>query len=276
MGWTLLATAAGIIAVWLCAWLFLVFPCKPEKQTRAPFQNSLLAHRGLYGADQNPPENTLPAFAAAAEAGYGIELDVQLTRDGEVVVFHDDYLNRACGTETRVDAYTLAELRGMPLFGSGETMPLFSQVLAEVNGRVPLLVELKTGPRNAELCEKTLALLKDYGGDYCIESFDPRIIAWFRRHAPEILRGQLSQQYCEYRGFGFGRAKSFLLSRCLLNCIARPGFIAYRTGKRPVSVNLALQLGAMHFAWTVREQKYISGCDAAIFEHFTPEKKGNE
>ena len=271
MGWLIAVICAAAAAAAL--WLFLIFPGRPDAQKRAPFAGVNYAHRGLYSKNQDPPENSLPAFEAAAEAGFGIELDVQLTRDGEVVVFHDDGTERACGEDKRVDEYTLAELRELPLFGGAERIPLFSEVLALVGGRVPLLVELKTGKRNAELCEKTYALLKSCGGVYCIESFDPRIVAWFRKNAPEILRGQLSQQYGEYRGFGFGAAKAFLLSRCMLNCIARADFIAYRTGKRPLSVKAALRLGSLCFLWTVRRPEDNRNCDSAIFEHFVPDKR---
>lgn len=269
MGWLIAAACAIVFASAL--WLFLIFPGRPDEKKRAPFAGVNYAHRGLYAKDQSPPENSLPAFAAAAISGFGIELDVQLTRDGEVVVFHDDGVKRACGEDRRVDEYTLAELRELPLFGTAEKIPLFSETLALVNGRVPLLVELKTGKRNAELCEKTYALLKNYGGEYCVESFDPRIVAWFRGHAPEVLRGQLSQQYKEYRGFGFGAAKAFLLSRCMLNCIARADFIAYRAGKRPLSVKAALGLGSLCFVWTVRKPEDACG-DSVIFEHFIPGK----
>ncbi|MBP5155812.1 MAG: glycerophosphodiester phosphodiesterase [Clostridia bacterium] len=271
MGWLIAAVCAA--AAGAALWLFLIFPGRPGPEKRGPFANVNFAHRGLYSKNQDPPENSLPAFDAAAEAGFGIELDVQLTQDGEVVVFHDDAADRACGEPKRVDEYTLAELRALTLFGGAERIPLFSEVLALVGGRVPLLVELKTGKRNAELCEKTYALLKNYGGEYCMESFDPRIVAWFRKNAPEVLRGQLSQQYGEFRGYGFGAATAFLLSRCMLNCIARADFIAYNPGKRPLSVKAALRLGSMCFLWIVRRPEDAKNCDSAIFEHFVPDKR---
>ena len=172
--------------------LFMLAPGRVTKRQRAPFQNVNFAHRGLHSRDKSVPENSLEAFELASRAGYGIELDVQLSKDGQVVVFHDDDLKRVCGVDCRVDERTYAELTELRLCGTEYTVPLFTEVLATVRGRSPLIVELKRGRRNIELCEKTYALLAEYRGDVCIESFDPFIVAWFRFHAPELLRGQLT------------------------------------------------------------------------------------
>ena len=182
--------AAGCL---LAAPVVLLAPGQAPESKKAPFMGRNFAHRGLHSEDQSIPENSLKAFDLAAEAGYGMELDVQLSKDGQVVVFHDDALDRACGVAARVDELEYDELRKLPLFGTTERIPLFSEVLSLVGGRTPLIVELKNGPRNDELCEKTWALLRPYPGAYCIESFNPLIVAWFRFHAPTVLRGQLSQ-----------------------------------------------------------------------------------
>ena len=141
-----------IIAAVLCLLvLFLIWPGRPGSEKVAPFAGRNFAHRGLHSKDCTVPENSLTAFRLAAEAGYGIELDIQLSKDGEVVVFHDDTLPRVCGVEGRVDAYTLAELREMRLCGTDERIPLLSEVFEVVAGRSPFIIELKTGPRNREL-----------------------------------------------------------------------------------------------------------------------------
>ena len=145
------------------------------------------AHRGLHTKDRLVPENSLAAFRRAAERGYGIELDVQLSRDGKVVVFHDDTLDRVTGVVGRVDSYDWEDLRKMHLCGTDETIPLFTEVLANIKGAGPLIVELKTGHRNIELCEKTLAILRTFDQDFCIESFNPFIVSWFRKNAPDIV-----------------------------------------------------------------------------------------
>ena len=128
------------------------------------------AHRGLHGGDV--PENSLAAFEKAAEKRYGIELDVQLTKDGVPVVFHDDSLLRVCGVDRLLRDCELSELRQFRLSGSEkETIPTFAEVLELVDGRVPLLVELKTG--SAGLVRAVVPMLDEYNGSFCVESFDP-------------------------------------------------------------------------------------------------------
>jgi glycerophosphoryl diester phosphodiesterase len=227
------------------------------------------AHRGLHSRDKTVPENSLEAFRLAAREGYGIELDVQLSRDGKVVVFHDNTLDRVCGVHARVDEKTWAELQELRLCGTEYGIPLFSEVLNTVRGRGPLIVELKSGRRNRELCEKTYAMLQNYRGEACIESFNPFIVMWFRFHAKDLLRGQLAAPSKEYlKDMSYGRA--FLLSHCLLNCFSRPQFIAYKIGYRPPTVRLAEQLGAMKVGWTSHEPRNEKGRDAVIFEFYRP------
>ena len=226
------------------------------------------AHRGLYTKDQSVPENSLQAFSLAADAGYGIELDVQLSKDGKVVVFHDDDLKRVCLVDSPVCEKTLAELKSLSLAGSDQTIPLFTEVLALLNGRVPLIIELKSGKRNKELCEKTLAILRKYDGPYCIESFDPSIVLWFRIHARDIIRGQLSMHAEHYE---LPKALGTLLSLCFFNFLTMPHFIAYCVEKMPLSVRLSCALGTLHVAWTSHEEKDAAGSDMVIFEYYRPE-----
>ncbi|MBR4424708.1 MAG: glycerophosphodiester phosphodiesterase [Oscillospiraceae bacterium] len=264
---TKLALGAGCL---LALPPLLLAPGRAPKAKRAPFAGRNFAHRGLYTADQQVPENSLAAFRLAAEAGYGMELDVQLSRDGEVLVFHDETLDRICFVPGRVDGLDSAVLRRLPLCGTGETLPRLADVLELVAGRTPLIVELKPGQRRRELCEKTLAALRRYGGPVCVESFDPRIVAWFRFHAPELLRGQLAQPPAVYRAAGMGPVESFLLGHTLCNLIARPEFIAYRIGPRPRSVRFAELLGAMRVGWTAHSPAAERGRDAVIFEFYRP------
>ena len=251
--------------------LFIFAPRYAGKKKRAPFVGRNIAHRGLFEADQSVPENSLAAFSRAANAGYGVELDVQLSKDGEVVVFHDDDLSRVCGVEKRVDALDLSELRALSLCGTGERIPLFTEVLETLDGRVPVVVELKNGPRNGELCRKTLDILNAYGGEYCIESFNPFIVAWFRFHAPSVLRGVLSQPPADFKEAKMSGAVSALLGRCAFNFAARPHFIAYRIAKKPLPVRFCDFLGAMRVAWTAHDESTERDNDAVIFEHYRPE-----
>lgn len=259
---------AVLIALFLLA--FLVLPGESDLSHRAPFWGRAFAHRGLHTQNQTVPENSMQAFRAAVEAGYGIELDVQLSRDGWSVVFHDDTLERACGLNKRVGELDLEELQKLRLFGTDQTIPALSEVLSCVDGQVPLIIELKMGPDNKKLCENTWRLLRRYDGDICIESFDPRIVRWFRKKVPGVLRGQLSAPPAELGNGIAGMAVGLLLT----NCLCRPQFIAYKTGPKPLTVKLAERL-SMRVAWTVRPSDGLTDIqqksDAIIFEYMEPE-----
>lgn len=260
-----LAAAAGITA-------FLVAPGKRDAGQRALFMGRNFAHRGLHRIDKSVPENSIPAFEHAARIGYGIELDVRITADGELVVFHDDELKRVCGVEGRLEDFTLGQLRALRLCGTDNAIPTLPEVLAAVAGRSPLIVELKRGHTNRELCRKVLEVMQTYSGPWCIESFDPRIVLWFRIHAPEVLRGQLSARYSSLRS-SLGKFSAFALSRCLTNFITRPHFIAYEIGRKPLTVKLGELMGAMKVAWTSLEWKTEDKNDAVIFQFYRPRVK---
>lgn len=263
----------AVLLLLVLLWLFLVFPSRPSREQRAPFEKRAFAHRGLYEPDQSVPENSLPAFRRAVEAGYGAELDVQLTKDRRVVVFHDDTLKRACGRDGMICDYTFEELQAFPLFGSEERIPLFSDVLAVFDGRQPLIVELKHCPNQAELCLAVRNMLGEYRGDACIESFDPFIVRDFRRNDPRRLRGQLANSWSGYRSV-LPWTLGWPLSRVLFNAFSRPQFIAYQTGPKPLSVRLCESLGAMKVCWTAREpelhERRMRENDAVIFESYRP------
>lgn len=269
--WILLAAAAVLVLLAL----FLLWPGRPSPEKTAPFYGRNYAHRGLHSQDKSVPENSLAAFRLAAEAGYGIELDIQLSRDGQVVVFHDDTLDRVCGVHGRVDAFTLEELRQMRLCGTGEKIPLLTEVFAEVAGRSPFIIELKTGPRNAELCEKGLALMRAYDGPYCVESFDPRIVGWFKKHAPDLLRGQLAGPPRTYNNMP--AVGGLVLGDLLGNVLARPEFIAYDNKPKPVCVRLVERLGPAKVLWTARDEadreRVEKENDLVIFEFYRPQVK---
>ena len=203
---------------------------------RADFRGVYYAHRGLYDNLHGVPENSLPAFRAAAAAGYGVELDVQLSSDGRVVVFHDSTLNRICGVRGKVADFPLAELQRMKLLDTAETIPLFPDVLSVLqHGAGPLIVELKSGSRNDELCVKTRDFLLQYPGIFCIESFDPWIVRWFMKNAPDFIRGQLAQPREDYSRKG-SPLLPWLLSGCRFSFLNKPDFIAYKIGIRPARV----------------------------------------
>lgn len=253
--------------------LALLSPGRAPAARKAPFWGRNFAHRGLHSPDQTVPENSLEAFRRAAGAGYGMELDLQLSRDGFVVVFHDETLSRLCGVDRRVDELSYAELQRLRLCGTEEGIPLFSEVLEAVAGRTPLIVELKSGRNNRELCRKAWALLRDYPGSACIESFNPFIVAWFRFHAPSMLRGLLTTDRREYWRDGSNGAAAFALSHVLFNVAARPQFLASRIGTRPFTIRIAEALGAMRVGWTAHDPSAEWGRDAVIFEYYRPRQR---
>ena len=267
MGWIIVPAALAAL------WLFLIAPGRASRAAKAPFAGRAYAHRGLYAPDQSVPENSLPAFRRAMENGYGAELDVQLTKDGRIVVFHDDSMQRACGLEKAIRDFTYEELQGIPLFGTEARVPLFSDVLDIFGGRVPLIVELKYGPDWQALCAAVKTMLEEYDGPACVESFHPAMVRWFWKHDPRRLRGQLSEAACFSRKHVKGYL-AFAMSRLLSNCLTRPQFIAYRVGPKPLSVRMAEAMGAMKVLWTAREpelhRQRMAENDAVIFEGYRP------
>ena len=265
-----------LVILFAALFLFLLFPARASREARAVFGRRAYAHRGLYELDQSVPENSLPAFRRAVEAGYGAELDVQLTKDGQIVVLHDDDLKRSSGLDSRVCDHTFEELQALPLFGTDERIPLFSDMLKIFDGRQPLIVELKSAAPNVpELCEAVRRMLAGYNGPACVESFHPEVVRWFRLNDPSRVRGQLSQAACAWKE-KLPAWKGFAFSRLLSNFRARPQFIAYGIGPKPWPVRLCELLGPMRVCWTAREESLhdqrMAENDAVIFEGYRPPK----
>ena len=263
------------MALLLGVLLFFIAPGKMSPETKLSakkFYGLNCAHRGLHTEDQTVPENSMSAFIAARDKGYGIEVDVQLSKDGKVIAFHDFDLRRACGVDGLVKNMNWAELSKLSLFNTDETIPLLSGVLDAV-GATPVIVELKPiGKNYAELCQKTLDVLRENGQHWCIESFDPRIVAWFKKNAPTVLRGQLS---CSPDKFEVITAfASFIFGYLLTNFLSRPHFIAYCVGLHPLTTRLCRLFKPMNMVWTVTPkvgiEHYQSRNDTVIFEYYNP------
>lgn len=189
----LLVKMAGFcLPVFAFLYLLAIMPRMTQRPDTSNLKNHYYAHRGLYDNTSPAPENSMAAFTLAVNAGFGIELDVQLTKDEVPVVFHDSSLKRVCGVDKKISQLTFAELSEYQLYDSGETIPRFADVLALVNGQVPLIVELKFDDWNPRVCELADSLLSSYSGVYCIESFHPMAVYWYRKNRPHIVRGQLA------------------------------------------------------------------------------------
>ncbi len=228
-----------------------------------------IAHRGLH--DKQTPENSLPAFQKAIDAGYPIEIDVQMLSDGTPVVFHDESLSRLTGNDGYIKFLTKADLDILQLSGTKERIPTFEEVLKFVDGRTPLLIEIKNKNKVGELEKKVIELLKDYKGEYAVQSFNPFVLSYFYNHAPQIPRGQLAGYL---KGEKMPFFQKFALKRMLLNKkTSHPDFISYEARTLPnryVKKYKKLPL----LAWTVRNQgeylKVVKYCDNVIFEDFEP------
>ncbi len=210
------------------------------------------AHRGLHG--QGRPENSMAAFRAALEQGYGVELDLHLLQDGELAVIHDHPLARTTGAPGTVEQLCAGDLCRYRLEGTGETIPTFHQVLSLFDGKAPLIVELKTAGSNyGALADAAMAQLKDYKGAYCIESFDPRCIWYLRRHYPKVVRGQLTENFIKGKG-KLPFVMKFCLTHQLFNFLLYPDFVAYRFADRKNAGNFLVRKlwRTQGVAWTLK------------------------
>lgn len=258
-------------------YLFLVAPRMIHKPDVSVLRGVHYAHRGLHDNKTDAPENSMKAFQLAVDAGYGIEMDVQLSKDEVPVVFHDESLKRMCGVEGKVWEYTLEELQQMKLADSEETIPTFEKVLELVGGKVPLIVEYKLDVPSTRVCELADPMLQKYKGIYCIESFHPFAVRWYRKHRPEVIRGQLSQNFMKLDKYK-GKFIFWMLSNLLTNVLTRPDFIAYNHNDyKDVSRNVCTKLGALPVAYTVRSQeeyeKVKGAFDLFIFDSFILENR---
>ena len=235
------------------------------------------AHRGFHDKPEIP-ENSMAAFRRAVEHGFPSELDVHMIADGSLVIFHDEDLMRETGTEGQIEDFTLSELRQLRLEGTDEQIPTFDEVLElyEHTG-LPLLIELKVARGNyRELTAAVCSRLDRYSGDFVIESFDPRALMVLRKIRPDIIRGQLAQNFIKRRE-GLPYYKAVMLSYLMLDPLTRPDFIAYRFGdmKTPANRFAALAGGRPQAVWTIRTpaqyRKAVKAGYVPIFERFDPD-----
>ena len=234
-----------------------------------------IAHRGLH--DANNPENSMGAFRAAIACGFPIEMDVRLSKDGKMVVFHDDSLHRMTGANLLVKDCSYEDLSVLRLDGSQERIPLFSDFLKEIDGKVPLLIEIKNMPsvNTKDFIGLFAQLIKDYQGEYVVQSFQPFYVKAFKKLRPDIAVGVLASAGATKADFGgspLWRIKSHMLENMSLNKRVKPEFISYRFNDYPNKATEAFQ-GAK-LAWTIRspeDEAYARQyADNIIFENYLP------
>ena len=251
----------AIIGVLIFLYFFAICPANGKKA--AHFDGKYIAHRGLHGGIIK--ENTREAFEKAVKLGYGIELDIQLSSDKVPVINHDYDLKRVFGVDKKVSSLTVRELR---MIG----VPTLKEVLEIIDGKVPLVAEIKGESFDIEVCEKAAELLDNYDGIYCVESFNPMHMRWFKKNRPQVVRGQLST------AFGKRDNKKGLLHQLLrhllLNFLSRPHFIAYEYKYRSVSARLCALLGAHMVCWTPQSADDVNNAKkyykTFIFEGYEP------
>lgn len=271
-------TALIILILLLLVYAELIRPNLPRRDV-TPLLGRDYAHRGLWNTNDpgegNAPENSLAAFRAAVEKDYGVELDVHLTKDGHLVVHHDDSLKRLTGTDIHIAESTLAEVRECHL-PNGEPVPTYDEVLETIAGRIPMIVEVKVEKRNhAALSKAVYERMKRYEGPWCMESFDPRAVQWFRQNAPEIIRGQLA-----FDKAGKGKnvktwGRNLYIASMLQDFLSRPDFIAFDAKSvkwHSLPIHLLRRMKPWFVAWTVRSQADMDALrgqyDLQIFEKF--------
>lgn len=233
------------------------------------------AHRGLHR--EGLPENSMAAFREALDAGYGIELDIHLTKDGDLAVIHDTSLKRTAGADVKITDLTVDELSNYHLEGTEETIPTFHQVLDLFAGKAPLIIELKAdGSNQQQLVDTAVAAMKGYQGAWCMESFDPRCLYWLKKNHSEVIRGQLTENFFSDKN-NLSWIVRFLLTNNLLNFLTQPDFVAYRFDHRNATPTNAIwkKLWKLQgVSWTIRSQEdydtAVSEGWIPIFENFRP------
>lgn len=266
----------GCAAALPALYLFLVAPnLRKRGYRKGLIPRVSYAHRGLHG--EGIPENSLAAFQRAAEKGYGVELDLHLTRDGELAVMHDTCLARMCGVDQMITSLTMEEAAKLRLLGTNERIPAFREVLGALAPfQTPLIIELKSdGDGWKYLPPKVMEIMQGYGGFWCVESFDPRMMRWFKKRAPQVIRGQLAfdpAKIGEHRGeIGYALGASLIG-----NALSRPDFIAYgHLTDKNKSFRLVRRLFRPALAaWTVTSpedfERLRKHYDLQIFEGFEP------
>ena len=259
------ATVAGSVG----GYLAMIAPRLSMRHGMSKFLGKVFAHRGIYGGDVR--ENSLEAFASAIDNGYGIELDVRLSADGQAMVYHDSGLARLFGENTMLSELDSETLR------HEYDIPTLKDALDLINGDVPLIVELKCDDTDLSVCPIAMDVLKDYEGDYAVQSFNPLALRWMKKNYPDVIRGQLSTSFALEDGML--APHYFAIEHLLTNSIAKPDFISYN---HKYSGNLSLNIcrkiyKTPTFAWTLRSSDQWSKCadkfDSYICEDLPKKRK---
>jgi len=232
-------------------------------------KNPLIAHRGLHDIEKGVPENSIEAFENAINKGYIIELDVHITKERKVIVFHDDNLFRMCGINKKIKYMTYDEIKKYNLLNTNSYIPTFEEVLDLIDGKVPLLIEIKYDNKVGLLEKEIIKLLDKYNGKYAIQSFNPLSILWFKLYKKDVIRGQLVSKFTNSK---MNKIKKFFLSHMLLNFLTKPNFISYDVKDAKIKEIDNIKKKRLVLGWTVTTtsdyDKYCRLYDNLICEKF--------
>ena len=264
-----------LLIVVIALFLVLIAPRTVGSASLDHMKGYHYAHRGYHDGNVAVPENSLVSFVAAIEAGYGIELDVQLSSDKVPMVFHDADLMRICGVGGKIWDYTCAELQQMKLFDTEETIPTLAEALALINGQVPILVEYKMDKVDTDVCAYSHELLKNYNGPYAVQSFHPFALFWYRQNAKDIPRGILAKNFIRDNKDKGEKSDiiDFLTTNLMLNVVGYPDFIAYDWQDTDYfALKLTRLMGAPTSTWTLKDPAHYEAVkgefDLYTFEGF--------
>lgn len=214
-------------------------------------KKTIIAHRGVHN-EKDIIENSLEAFKEAVNKNYIIELDVHFLKDGEVVVFHDDNIERMTGINKNLKDCTYDEIRNIKLLNKNTYIPKFSDVLKLVDGKVPILIELKNDNKVGLLESSLVQILKKYNGKYAVQSFNPLSIMWFKNNYPNIIRGQL---VCKFKNKKMDNIKKFILKTMFFNIITNPDFISHSVDDLSYKEVNKIKKNKFILGWTVRNKE---------------------
>lgn len=215
-------------------------------------KGKLIAHRGLF--NNIVPENSVEAFKLAIKKGYIIELDLHILKDNNVVVFHDDNLFRMTGVNKNIKDCTYGEIKNLKLKNTKNNIPLLKDVLDIVNGKVPLLIELKHDVKVGKLEKEVMKCLNGYKGEYAIMSFNPLSVLYLRKKYPNVIRGQLS---CDLKDEKFNFIKRHILENMSFNFITKPDFIAYAIKSMPCKKVEEFRRNGLALGWTIKTEEEL-------------------
>ena len=231
-------------------------------------KDNLIAHRGYHNIEKGIPENSKKAFSEAINKKLTIELDIHITKDDKIVVFHDHSLFRMTGVDSIIEDLDYSDIKKLRLLKTNERIPLFKEVLKQVDGKVPLLIEFKASKRYKLLVDKAMEFLKTYKGEYAIQSFNPFLLLYIKKNYPNIIRGQLSSDFNNKK---MGIIKKYLYKNMFFNLLSKPDFIAYDVRAIPNKKLKRERKNRLVLGWTIKSQKYLEKynnyCDNFICEN---------